>query len=105
MPLSGALAQVLRSGAFQLPQLRGPPDLGDILLVIERLDGAANVGAHATLIVPEGTRLVEEIESVVGEEVGGLGQVVEGWLDLRIQAVESSVGCTCILDNGFGRNL
>ncbi len=85
------LAGVRGQGAFQLPQLARPPDQRDIFLVVQRLHRAGDVAAHAVLVVPEGTFLVEEVQPVVGEEVGLVRQLVERRLDLEVEPLERGV--------------
>ena len=92
-------------GAFELAELTSSPYLGDVLLIVERLDGAGNVTAHAIFIVPEGASLVEKVKAVVGKEVGGLGQIVNGGLDLAVELLESRVRGTSVRDDGLRGDL
>lgn len=105
MLLLGGTTGVLGQGAFELAQLLDLPDVRYVILVVKRLDGASYVAAEAVLVVPKRTGLVEEVEAVVGEEVGRLGEVVDGGLDAGVELVESGVGDTGIINNGLGGNL
>ena len=58
--------------AFKLAQLLGPPDRRYVFLVINRVHGAGNIATHTLRIAPERAHIVEEIETVVGKEVGSL---------------------------------
>lgn len=103
--LLGSAAGVLGQGALELGELADLPDVGDVVFVVEGLDGASYVAAEAILVVPKGTGLVEEVEAVVGEEVGGLGEVIDGGLDAGVELVEGGVGDAGIVDNGLGGDL
>lgn len=103
--LLGGAAGVLGQGSLELAQLLDLPNVGYVILVVERLDGTSYVATEAVLVVPERAGLVEEVEAVVGEEVGGLGEVVDGGLDAGIELVEGGVGDTGIVDDGLGRDL
>jgi hypothetical protein len=61
----GLLSGVLGTRALEFAESMRAPDLGDILFVIQSLDRASDVTAHAILVIPEGTLLVEEVNSVV----------------------------------------
>lgn len=103
--LLGGAAGVLGQGPLELAQLLDLPDVGNVIFVVERLDGTSYVAAKAVLVVPKRAGLVEEVETVVGEEVGGLGEVVDGGLDAGVELVEGSVGDAGIVDDGLGRDL
>lgn len=45
---------------------------------------------------------MKEVDSVVGEEIGCTGQVIESGLDFRIESVESSIGGTSIVNDSLG---
>jgi hypothetical protein len=97
--LLGRLTRVLRQRALELAQLLCAPDLWDIFFVFERLDGASYVATDAVRLVPKGAGFVEEIESVVGEEVGRQGQVYDGGPDFGVESVEGGVGCAGVAYN------
>lgn len=101
----GLLPGVLGARALELAEFLGAPGLGDVLLVVQSLYGASDVAAHAILVVPKGAALVEEVQSVVGEEIGRSGEVVDGRLDFCVEVVESGVGDAGIANDGIWLNL
>lgn len=105
MLVMGLLARMLGARTLELAQRVGAPDLRDILLVVQGLDGASDISAHSIFVVPKGTLLVEEVYSVVGEEVGVVGEVVDGGFDSSIELVEGRKRGAGIADNRFGRDL
>ncbi|KAI6757951.1 hypothetical protein HG531_003776 [Fusarium graminearum] len=64
-------------------------------------NGAADVAAHAILVIPEGTFLVEEVNSVVGEKVGVLGEIVDGGFGVEVQFVEGGIGSAGVANDGL----
>ncbi|KAJ2966806.1 hypothetical protein NQ176_g9973 [Zarea fungicola] len=87
----GCTARVLGQRALELAQLLDLPDVRYVVLVVEGVDSAGYVATESILVVPKRTGLVEEVETVVGEEVGRLGEVVDGRLDADVQLVEGGI--------------
>jgi len=85
------LPRMLSTRTLEFTEFMCTPDLRDILLVVQRFDRASNVSAHAIFVVPEGTFLVKEVYSVVREEVGIVGKVVDGGFGQGVEFIESRI--------------
>jgi hypothetical protein len=96
---------VFRARTTELAKLFCAPNLGNVVLVVECLDSAANVGAEAVLFVPEWTLLVKKVQAIVGEVVGCTSEVIDGRLDFCVESFESSIGGAGIVNDGFRGDL
>jgi hypothetical protein len=87
---------VLGLRTLQLAELFRSPDKRNILLRLDSIHSAGNVSTHAICVIPKGAFFVEEIQPVVREEVGFLGQALEKGVDLVVEFVDGAIGDTGI---------
>ena len=77
--------------SFKFTELLHSPYFGYVLFIVKRRYCTCNIATHAIYIVPKRANLVEEVQAVVGKEIGLLGYRLERGGKVTIDGVENII--------------